>query len=235
MDELFLMKIMKDFRKELDSIEVTLDSFECSITTDIAVFGFVDDTLKVLMTLRSVGNYENHWMLPGGAMERKETLEDCTSKVLFALMGFKNIHFEQVGAYGAIDRHPLKRVVTVCFFALVKPENHPIVVKGKVANVDWFPVDQLPCNIGFDHALLIKDATASLKRNIENRLILRELLPEKFTLTELQVLHERILGMPLDKRNFRKRIFLKDILTSTEEKKIGIKGGPLLYTFKKDV
>jgi len=217
---------------QLQNFQVQPDSFECSVTTDIAVFGYVEHKLRILLTKRSVGDYTNHWLLPGGVLEANENLEDCASKVLYALTGFTNIHFEQVKAYAAVNRHPLKRVITISFYALVKPENHPLSLKGNVEEIKWFDLDEIPDNMGFDHGEIIRDAHLFLKKNLKDKLIVGELLPEKFTLQELQKLYEDILGVTLDKRNFRKRIFQMDILENTGEKKTGVKGGPMLHSYK---
>ncbi|MFD2099033.1 NUDIX hydrolase [Flagellimonas iocasae] len=213
----------------LQNFQVNLDSFECSITTDIAVFGYVDNRLKLLLTKRSVGQFTHHWMLPGGAMEAHETLQECAHKVLYALTGVKDIHIEQVKVYAAIDRHPIKRVITVSFHALVRPENHPLFLKGNVEQIAWFDMNELPHNLGFDHAQIIHDAHLYLKNNLKDRLVIGELLPKQFTLSELQQLYEDILGLQLDRRNFRKRIFQMDILKSTGKVKAGVQGGPMLY------
>ncbi|MCR9263625.1 MAG: NUDIX domain-containing protein [Flavobacteriaceae bacterium] len=216
----------------LNDYQVNEDSYECSMTTDIAVFGYVDNQLKILLTKRSVGNFTDHWMLPGGVLQANETLKDCAQKILFALTGFENIHFEQVKAYSEIDRHPTKRVITISFYALVKPENHPLTLKSGVEQIDWFDLDHIPANLGFDHNQIIRDAHQFFKKNLKDTLVVGELLPQKFTLPELQNLYENILGLELDKRNFRKRIFQMDILKNTGEKKPGVKGGPMLYSYK---
>lgn len=223
---------MKKEQLELKNLQVQPDSYECSVTTDLAVFGYVEKRLKILLTKRTVGDFTNHWLLPGGVLESGESLEDCVNKVLFALTGFTNIHFEQVKVYAAVDRHPLKRVITISFYALVKPENHPISLKGNVEEIKWFDLVDIPPNMGFDHGQIIRDAHLFLKKNLKDKLIVGELLPKKFTLLELQTLYEDILGISLDKRNFRKRIFQMDILENTGEKKIGVQGGPLLHSFK---
>lgn len=217
---------------DLTSYRVRKESFECSITTDIVVFGYVNDGFKILLTKRNLDNQRYNWMLPGGVMESHETLKDAAAKVLQTLTGFKESYCEQVQAYSDLQRHPLKRVITVSFYALVKPENQPLLQKGKNAEMAWFPVETLPQNLGFDHRTIIKDAHHFLKVNLNDQLIVAQLLPQKFTLPELQNLYEKIMGTPLDKRNFRKRIFQKDILDSTGEKKRGVKGGPMLYTCK---
>ncbi|MEM9647172.1 MAG: NUDIX domain-containing protein [Bacteroidota bacterium] len=221
-----------DRYENLENIQVRPDSFECSITADITVFGYVENKLKVLLLKKTVGDIKDHWMVPGGVMEAQETIEDCASKVLHALTGFQNIHFEQVRTYSSIDRHPLKRVITVCYYALIKPENHPLTLRSNVQSIEWFDMDKLPENMGFDHRLLIQDAYAFVQNNLRDRLVVGELLPKQFTLPELQNLYEHILNIKLDKRNFRKKMFQMDILKSTGEKKAGVKGGPLLYEVK---
>ena len=100
--------------------------------------------------------------------------------------------------------------------------------------IAWFDMDEIPKNLGFDHSQIIHDAYMFLKNNLKDRLVMGELLPKKFTLTELQGLYEDILGLQLDKRNFRKRIFQMDILKNTGEVKAGIKGGPILYEYRVD-
>ncbi|AWX43685.1 8-oxo-dGTP diphosphatase [Flagellimonas maritima] len=219
-------------QEKLKRIQVDRNSFECSITTDVAVFGFIENSLKVLLIKRLSGYFMNHWLLPGGVMEADETLDDCAKKVLYQLTGFRNIHFEQVKIYSELERHPLKRVITQSFYALVKPENHSLVIGGNVERISWFDIDRLPEKIGYDHRQIIHDANLNLQLNLRERLIFGELLPKTFTLAELQNLYERILKIKLDKRNFRKKIFQMDVLTSTGEKKPGVKGGPLLYRYK---
>lgn len=216
----------------LQDIQVRQDSFECSVTADIAVFGYVGGKLKILLIKRSFGFYKNHWHIPGGVMEEEETIEDCAAKVLFALTGFRDVHFEQVNTYTTLDRHPLKRVITICFYALVKPENHPLTLKGNVTNIEWFDLDNLPGKFAYDHEKLVNDAYTFVRNNLKHKLIVGELLPKKFTLQELQNLYEDILDVKLDRRNFRKQIFHMDVLENTGKKKKGVRGGPFLYQLK---
>jgi len=219
-------------QEKLQDIQVKPDSFECSVTADITVFGYVDGKLKILLIKRSLGHFKNQWHVPGGVMEEHETIEDCAAKVLFTLTGFRDIHFEQVKTYTALDRHPLKRVITICFYALVKPENHPLALRDNITSIDWFDVDNIPKNLGYDHEKLISEAYSFVQNNLRHRLIVGELLPKEFTLHELQNLYEDILNIELDRRNFRKRIFQMDVLVNTGKKKSGVKGGPYLYSLK---
>ena len=218
----------------LQDFQVKPDSFECSITVDIAVFGYVGNRLKLLLTKRSAGGFQDHWLLPGGVMEADENLKDCANKVLYALTGVRDIHFEQVRVYASLDRHPVKRVITVSFYALVRPENHSLALRENVERIDWFDIDGIPEKLGFDHGQIIRDAHQFLKNNLKDKLIVGELLPETFTMTELQTLYEDILGVKLDKRNFRKRIFQMELLEKTGKVKAGVKGGPMLYRYTKN-
>lgn len=218
--------------EKLQDIQVKTDSFECSVTADITIFGYVDGKLKILLIKRSSGLFKNQWHVPGGVMDEHETIEDCAAKVLFALTGFRDIHFEQVKTYTAVERHPLKRVITICFYALVRPEKHPLTLRDTITSIDWFDVDNIPENLGFDHRKLIDEAYSFVQNNLKHKLIVGELLPKEFTLQELQNLYEDILKIELDRRNFRKRIFQMDVLESTGEKKQGVKGGPYLYKLK---
>ena len=122
--------------------------------------------------------------------------------------------------------------MNVSFYALVKPENHPAIAKNYVSEVKWYPINQLPSKLGFDHEIVVNDSLEKLKSNLRENAIFGELLSEKFTLKELQDLYENILVEKLDRRNFRKKILQLDLLEKTNEKKTGIKGGPDLYRIK---
>jgi len=215
----------------LEKTRVDANAYECTLTVDCAVFGFQDNVLKILLVKRSIEPFKDHWMLPGGIMNEGHTLEDAVTSVLYNLTGISDITYEQVKTYSGVDRHPVKRVVTVSFYALVKPENHPVIPKNYVSEVGWFALNDLP-DLGFDHQLIVDDALSKLRSNLEQKLVFGELLPERFTLKELQDLYESILGMELDRRNFRKRILQMGLLEATDEKKAGVKGGPLLYHLK---
>ncbi len=206
-------------------------SFECTITVDGAVFGFQEGQLKVLLVKRAVEPFKDYWMLPGGIMKADQSVEEAMNDVLFQLTGLDHIHTEQVRVYSKIDRHPVKRVVTVTFYALIKPENHRVIAKNYISDVKWFRMDAVPL-LGFDHNQILEDALIKLRDNLREHLILGELLPEKFTLKELQDLYESILGESLDRRNFRKKMMQLDLISPTGQKKIGVKGGPELFKMK---
>lgn len=217
------------FKKAVSSVDDK--TYTCSITVDCAVFGFQEGVLKLLLVKRAIEPYKNFWLLPGGAMKEGQSLDDAMDAVLYQLTGMSNIHKEQVKCYGDIDRHPIRRVITLCFYALVKPEEHPVIPSSYVSEAKWVSLDEIPA-LGFDHDALVKDAHDLLKRNLEEKLLFGELLPGRFTLKELQDLYEAILGISLDRRNFRKKMLQTNLLIHTGEKKPGARGGPELYQLK---
>lgn len=210
---------------------VSLDSYECTIAVECCVFGFQENKLKILLVKRSIDPFKDCWVLPGGAMNNGMTLSDSVSKVLDNLTGIKKISLEQVACYSSVERHPIKRVVSVSYYALVKPENYPVIPKNYISDIKWYEIDEVP-KLGFDHDQLLADGLTKLRENLRQHLVFGELLSDRFTLTELQELYENILGEQLDRRNFRKKILQMDLLEATNEKKVGVKGGPALYQLK---
>ncbi|WP_370088009.1 NUDIX domain-containing protein [Ekhidna sp.] len=211
---------------------VSPTSYECTIAVECCVFGFQDNVLKILLVKRSIEPFKDHWVVPGGVMREGKTLSQSVNDVLENLTGIKKMSLEQVACYSAVDRHPVKRVVSISFYALVKPENYPTIPKNYISDIKWYELDELP-KLGFDHDILVSDALNKLKENLKEHLVFGELLPDRFTLTELQDLYESILGENLDRRNFRKKILQMNLLEDTKEKKVGVKGGPSLYKLKK--
>lgn len=207
---------------------VTSDSQTFANTVDCAIFGFSEDALRVLIVRRAVEPYSGFWCLPGGTMTDHETLEQTAGRLLHELVNVENISIRQVGTYSAPDRHPVRRVVTTCFFALVRPEDHVPSARQHLDDARWCKFDDIP-QLGFDHSQLLTDAYRALQRELQNTPLAFQLLPDTFTLKEAQEVYESIIGEELDRRNFRRKILAYDFLINTEEKKVGVKGGPELY------
>jgi len=212
---------------------VSPESYECTIAVECCVFGFQNNVLKILLVKRSIDPFKDHWVLPGGAMNEGKTLPESVGEVLNNLTGINKISLEQVACYSNVDRHPVKRVVSVSFYALVKPEDYPVIPKNYISDIRWFSISDVPV-LGFDHNQLLADSLSKLRENLKQNFVFGELLPDLFTLTELQELYENILDEELDRRNFRKKIFQMDLLVATNEKKVGVKGGPILYRKKNE-
>lgn len=207
-----------------------LGKSEVYVTIDVCIFAIKNEGLKVLLTKRSIPPYAGYWALPGAFVKKEETLEEASIRILSGKAGiFENLYLEQLYTYGEIKRDPRGRVITIAYFALVDPE------KIKISeNAAWHSVYKLP-RLAFDHKNIVKYAHQRLKYKLEYTAIALDILPELFTLTELQKVYEGILGEKLDKRNFRKKIASMGIVKPTKKYKLGGHRPAKLYTFKKDI
>lgn len=185
-----------------------------AVTTDCVIFGFDGSNLKILLVQRGIDPYKGKWALPGGFLKPEEPAEVGALRELKEETGLESAYIEQFHAYSEPDRDPRERVITIAYLALVKLQE----VNGgdDAADARWFPVNEVP-QLAFDHDLILRDALTRLRERIHFHPIGYELLPEKFTLKELQSLYEAILGIHFDRRNFAKKMFHLDILTQLDE------------------
>ena len=167
-------------------------------------------------------------MLPGGLLDEGQSLEQAAAKTLDDLLGLRSIQIRQIKTYSDIHRHPIKRVITTSFYALVKPESLRFQAQGYLSDAQWQTVSSIN-GLGFNHSEILRDAIYKLRQDVVFNPYGFELLPEKFTLKELQDLYEGILGEELDRRNFRRKVQALNLVTETSEKKTGVKGGPTLF------
>ncbi|MEN6373128.1 MAG: NUDIX domain-containing protein [Armatimonadota bacterium] len=187
-----------------------------ALTVDCVVFGVDEENLKILLIERDLEPFAGKWALPGGFVHIDETLEDAALRELHEETGVGDVYLEQLYTFGAVDRDPRERVVSVAYYALVNLYDHHIQAATDARNALWFPVDDLP-QLVFDHNLIIETAHERLKGKVRYQPIGFELLPERFTLSQLQHLYEIILETTLDKRNFRKKILGMDLLVELDE------------------
>ncbi|WP_163866025.1 NUDIX hydrolase [Myxococcus eversor] len=187
-----------------------------SLTVDCVVFGLDDDDLKVLLIQRGVEPFEGRWALPGGFVKMDESLEAAARRELEEESGLRPGHLEQLFTFGEPDRDPRGRVITVAYFALVKLSAHSLRAATDAREAAWFSVWDTP-KLAFDHADILNTALQRLKGKVRYQPIGFELLPPKFTLTQLQRLYEVVLERELDKRNFRKKILAMDLLEELDE------------------
>jgi 8-oxo-dGTP diphosphatase len=187
-----------------------------ALTVDCVVFGLDDDELKVLLIKRALAPFLNHWALPGGFVHVDETLEDAARRELHEETGLSDVYLEQLYTFGDLDRDPRERVISVAYYALVKMSGYRVHAATDAAEAAWFGVQDVP-NLAFDHAKILQVALERLKRKLRYEPIGFELLPKRFTLTQLQHLYEIVLERSLDKRNFRKRVLAMDLLIETDE------------------
>ena len=202
------------------------------VSVDCIVFGFDHDKLKLLIGHRQMDPGRGEWSLYGGFVGEDESLEEAASRVLYTLTGLEDIYMKQVGAFGAIDRDPGERVITVAYCALINVNDYDERLR-KEHGVEWVSIDELP-PLYSDHNEMVRKAITLLRRRISTEPLSFNLLPELFTLTQLQHVYEAILGEQIDKRNFRKRVKGIDFIERTEHiDKLTSKRGAVLYRFNK--
>jgi 8-oxo-dGTP diphosphatase len=187
-----------------------------ALTVDCVVFGLDEGDLKVLLIERGLEPFKGRWALPGGFVRVDETLNAAALRELQEEAGLTNVFLEQLYSFGEIDRDPRERVVSVAYYALVKLTEHAVKAATDAANARWFPVSRVP-KLAFDHASILGTAVERLKGKVRYQPIGFELLPPKFTLSQLQHLYEAVLGTELDKRNFRKKVLSFGLLVPLKE------------------
>lgn len=186
------------------------------LAVDCVVFGLDERDLKILLIRRGLEPYEDRWALPGGFVGIDESLEDAARRDLYQETGLKNVFLEQLYTFGAVDRDPRERVVTVAYYALVKLSEHRPAANTGVREAAWFAIDDRP-PLAFDHDDIARMAHERLRSKVRYQPLGFELLPRKFPLRMLQHLYETILDRPLDKRNFRKKMLSMGVLEELDE------------------
>ena len=186
-----------------------------SVTTDCVIFGFDGTKLNVLLIQRGIEPFKGRWAFPGGFIKMDETTLEGAKRELFEETGLKDAYIRQFHTFSAVDRDPRERVITVAYYALVRISE----VKGgdDAAKAQWFSLEEIP-SLAFDHDMILRQALNELRKQIHFEPIGFELLPEKFTMTQLQHLYEAILGVKFDRRNFSNKMLKLGILTELEEK-----------------
>ncbi|MEM8907761.1 MAG: NUDIX domain-containing protein [Bacteroidota bacterium] len=210
------------------------DLFKSVFTVDNTIFGFDEGDLKLLLIKRGEAPFEDRWALPGHFVNEDENLKGAAQRVLAELTGIKNVYLEQVRAFGAIDRHPFGRVITIAYFSLIKISDYKLNAASFAQKAKWYSIANVK-SLPFDHDEILAACFDQLKRRVRIQPIGFELLPPKFTLTELQHLYEAILETRLDKRNFRKKILSMNLLVDLDETQEGVAHRPArLYQFDQE-
>ena len=202
------------------------------LSVDCIIFGFDQNKLKILIGRRNMDPGRGEWSLYGGFVRNDESLDAAAQRTLLELTGLRNIFMSQVGAFGNIDRDPGERVVSIAYYALINVKDYSERLR-KQHGVEWVNIEDIP-QMYSDHNAMVAKARKLIQQKIKTNPVGFELLPELFTLTQLQRLYEAVNGDPLDKRNFRKRIKDMDFIEKTEliDKKTS-KRGASLYRFNK--
>ncbi|NEW77884.1 MAG: NUDIX hydrolase [Gelidibacter sp.] len=203
------------------------------LAVDCIIFGFDKDDLKILLIKRDFEPEKGKWSLIGGFLKRSENLNEAATRILNHLTGFHDIYMEQLYAFSEVDRDPVERTISVAYYALINVENHTEELNQDY-DAKWFSVDNAPKLI-FDHDQMVRRAIKRLRYRTATKPIGFELLPEKFTMRQLQKLYEAILDKKLDKRNFISKINSLDVLVKLEEKDMmSSRKGSYLYKFDQE-
>ena len=199
------------------------------VAVDCMIFTVREGKLHILLVKRDFEPEKGKWSLIGGFVNEKESVDSAAKRVLRELTGINHAYIRQSGAFGAIDRDPGARVISVAYYALLN--DNDIEIENKTGEVRWIAIDNLP-ELGFDHPDMIKGAIEEMRRKILSEALAFNLLPELFTLTQLQNLVESVEDKKLDKRNFRKRVTeLPGLIATDQIDKQSSKRGARLYKY----
>lgn len=206
-----------------------------ALSIDCVIFGFKNAGLSVLLVKHGQGITKGQWALPGGWIKYNESLYSAAKRILIAQTGVENIFLEQFQTFGDINRFPDKRVITVCYYALVNIESFELQVGSSVSEVAWFNIRNIP-KMAFDHNKILTACFTHLQHKVQHEPIGFNLLPKKFTLLHLQELYEAILNQKLDKPNFRRKLIKMNLLVPCNEKQKDVSHrAAQLYRFDKKV
>lgn len=200
------------------------------VSVDCIVFGFDEGKLRVLIGRRQMDPGRGQWSLYGGFVGASESLDDAAKRVLRSLTGLENLYMKQVGAFGRVDRDPGERVISVAYYSMINVKDYDRRLLEE-HGLRWVPMDDLP-PLYSDHQSMVRKAVRMMRSKISSEPISFNLLPELFTLTQLQKVYEAVMGEEVDKRNFRKRVKDMDFIEKTDliDKKTS-KRGAYLYRF----
>jgi len=202
------------------------------LSVDCIIFGFDDNKLKILIGKRNMDPGRGEWSLYGGFVRNDESLDAAADRTLYDLTGLRKVYMRQVGAFGNLDRDPGERVVSIAYYALINVKDYTDRLRKK-HGVEWVNIEEIP-QLYSDHNDMVRQARKLMRQKMKTEPVGFELLPDLFTLTQLQRLYEAVNGESIDKRNFRKRVKEMDFIEKTDliDKKTS-KRGAALYRFNK--
>jgi 8-oxo-dGTP diphosphatase len=204
-----------------------------AVTVDLVIFTIADNDLKVLLIRRAQEPFKGRWALPGGFVDKDESLEKAAARELQEEAGVTHVYLEQLYTFGEPGRDPRGHTISVAYFALIDVERQQITAADDAEDAQWHSVFKPP-RLAFDHKEILDYAVWRLRNKIEWTTVGYELLPKKFTLSELQRVYEVILQRGVDKRNFRKKILAQGRIIELNETRSDVAHRPArLYSFRK--
>ncbi|MBN2459102.1 NUDIX hydrolase [Candidatus Woesearchaeota archaeon] len=232
------LKFINDYYKYLKPYKDSAKTYDSSkyekpsVTADMLIFTIRNNELQVLLIKRKSWPFKGMWAIPGGFVGLNEPIDEAAKRELLEETGVKDVYLEQLYTFGKPERDPRTRVITIAYYALISSANVKLEASTDAADVAWLPVDNIP-KLAFDHNEIVDYAISRIRNKIEYTNIAFQLLPEKFTLSELQKVYEVILGKKLDKRNFRKKVKETRVLIPSKDYKMeGAHRPAQLFSFK---
>jgi len=216
--------------KSLKNIQTEVQHFnKVALSVDCVIFGFEENKLKVLLIRSDLKKFKDKWSLLGDLLSPNEDLDAAAYRILKERTGLDDLFLEQVNTFGKINRHPGGRVVTVAYYSLINILHHQLKITDN--ELHWHDVESVK-NLAFDHQSIFESCYQRLQKRVQEHPLGFSLLPNKFSLRELQNLYEAILGVKLDRRNFRKKFFSMDFLVDIQEIEKNVSHRPgKLYQF----
>lgn len=201
---------------------------KCLVALDSIIFGFDGEKLKLLLVKRGIEPDRDTWSLMGGWLQTNESLDEAAARILYELTELNDIYLEQLYTFGSPNRDTVERTVAVAYYALINVKDYDQKISNTY-HARWFSLDELP-ELLFDHGAMIENAIERLRYKASSQPVGFELLPEKFTIPQLQTLYEAIYNIEFDKRNFSRKILATGLLVKLKEKQRGFsKKGAYLY------
>jgi len=212
----------------------TMNNLMSNLSIDNVIFGF-DTELKVLLIKHADGISKGKWALPGGWIHSDESVDDAAARLLLALTGLNNVFLEQLKAFGNLDRFPDQRVVTIAYYSLIRSNDIKLVPGFTASEVAWVPLEAIE-NLPYDHQEIIDFGLTTIRNKVKQEPIGFNLLPEHFSLYDLQLIYEAILDIQLDKPNFRRKILKMGFLKKSTVKQTKVSHrAAQLYEFDQEV
>lgn len=211
------------------------DAIIDALSIDCLIFGFKKNELDILLVQHAEGISKGRWALPGGWIKYNESTDEAANRLLHDLTGLSKVYLEQLKVFGDVERYPNKRVITIAYSALVKPEDYTLHPGFTAADVKWFKISEIP-DLPYDHNTILETGLKQLRHKVQHEPIGFNLLPKKFTLLQLQELYEAILEKKVDKPNFRRKLMNMNLLVPCEEKQKDVSHRAAnLYRFDKKI
>jgi 8-oxo-dGTP diphosphatase len=203
---------------------------EMKVAVDIVLFTIRSGELCVMLVKRGIPPFAGKFAIPGGFVLENESLDQAALRELQEETGVRDVYLEQLYSFGEPQRDPRGRVISVAYFALISADRSPLVAGSDAADARWWPMRELP-ELAFDHRTILDYSLERLRNKLEYTTVGFQLLPAKFSMTELQEVYEAILEKKLDKRNFRRKLDLLKILRPTREYRRGGRRPARLFQF----